>query len=112
MSDKPEPSTQPCVLVPFERSRQLADWPATPQAASGHLASSNRGWRSAWPVIELDACNSCGLCLLYCPDGAITWNERKLPVVADDWCKGCGMCVVECPKHIITLSAEPESVRA
>jgi pyruvate ferredoxin oxidoreductase delta subunit len=104
MTDNTRPP--PCRLAPFERSAQLEGWPAAPQRASGALATSNRGWRSEWPLITLADCNLCGLCLLYCPDGAITWGPDGLPTVDADWCKGCGMCARECPKHIIAMSAE------
>ncbi|MDQ7989520.1 MAG: 4Fe-4S binding protein [Candidatus Dactylopiibacterium sp.] len=97
----------PCALRPFARETQLAAWPATPQADAGQLVASNGGWRSLWPAIALDACNGCGLCLLFCPDGAMVWNAHGLPEVAADWCKGCGLCARECPKDLIVMQAEP-----
>lgn len=104
---KPAP---PCSLQAFQRASRLDAWPATPQAPAGHLALGNAGWRSQWPHIALENCNACGLCLLYCPEGAIEWNARRLPVVAADWCKGCAMCVKECPRQLIEM--QPEKGRA
>lgn len=98
--------TPPCRLRAFLRPDQLADWPATPQADSGQLAASNGSWRSLWPEITLAGCNDCGLCLLYCPEGAIIWNAERKPEVEPDWCKGCGLCVKECPKHLIEMKPE------
>lgn len=102
-------SAKPCALRPFARGDTLDAWPAAPQAASGQLVASNAGWRSRWPEIALDDCNACGLCLLFCPEGALQWTAERLPVVATDWCKGCGLCARECPKQLIAM--RPESGR-
>jgi thioredoxin reductase/Pyruvate/2-oxoacid:ferredoxin oxidoreductase delta subunit len=55
-------------------------------------------------------CNSCGTCFVFCPDGAITWDEG--PVVDLEFCKGCGICVAECPGHAVILVNERESAHA
>ena len=52
-------------------------------------------------------CNSCGTCFVFCPDGAITWDEG--PVVDLEFCKGCGICVAECPGHAVILVNEREA---
>ena len=51
-------------------------------------------------------CNDCGTCFVFCPDGAITWEDG--PVVNYEFCKGCGICVVECPGHAMILINERE----
>ena len=51
-------------------------------------------------------CNECGTCFVFCPDGAITWEEG--PVVDLEFCKGCGICVTECPGHAFILINERE----
>lgn len=89
----------------FQRPKNPQDWPLTPQCESGHLVSSNSGWRTLWPQI-LDHCNSCGLCFVYCPDGAIAKGEGDFPYVLADWCKGCGLCAKECPKDAIRMIEE------
>lgn len=106
MSESPQKPSSPCALRNFKRSTQLTTWPATPQADSGLLASSNAGWRSLWPAITLEGCNSCGLCLLYCPEGSLVWSSERQPVVEGDWCKGCGLCAKECPKNLIEMRPE------
>ncbi|WP_086010494.1 4Fe-4S binding protein [Uliginosibacterium gangwonense] len=103
MKKPEEVSNPPCHLRPFKRSTSLAIWPNSPQADSGHLAFSNKDWRNMWPQIEWQACNSCSLCLLFCPEGAISWNANRLPIVQEDWCKGCGLCARECPKNLIAM---------
>ena len=51
-------------------------------------------------------CNSCGTCFVFCPDGAIIWDEG--PRIDHEFCKGCGICVVECPGHVMVLVNERE----
>ena len=55
-------------------------------------------------------CNACGTCFVFCPDGAITWDEG--PVVDLEFCKGCGICVAECPGHAAILVNEREASHA
>lgn len=52
--------------------------------------------------IDLDVCNSCGLCEKNCPYGAIKWMDEK-PHVIKALCKGCGLCAADCPKNAITI---------
>jgi len=101
-----QPPQPPCRLRAFRRSDDMAQWPATPQADAGQLTSSNGSWRALWPEIDLAPCNACGLCLLYCPEGALVWTTQRLPKVSEDWCKGCGICAKECPKDLIRMHPE------
>ncbi|MBW2340654.1 MAG: hydrogenase iron-sulfur subunit [Deltaproteobacteria bacterium] len=52
--------------------------------------------------IDLDVCNSCGLCAKNCPYGAIKWEDEK-PNVIKALCKGCGLCAADCPKNAISI---------
>jgi heterodisulfide reductase subunit A2 len=52
--------------------------------------------------INLDLCNSCGLCEKNCPYGAIQWKDEK-PHVIKALCKGCGLCAADCPKNAVTI---------
>jgi len=52
--------------------------------------------------IDLDVCNSCGLCEKNCPYGAIKWKDEK-PHVIKALCKGCGLCAADCPKNAVTI---------
>jgi len=52
--------------------------------------------------IDLDACNSCGICAKNCPYGAIQLVDEK-PNVIKALCKGCGLCAADCPKECITI---------
>jgi len=42
---------------------------------------------------------------VFCPDGAIRW-ESGGPVIDLEYCKGCGICVVECPGRALVLVNE------
>jgi NADPH-dependent glutamate synthase beta subunit-like oxidoreductase len=55
-------------------------------------------------------CNSCGTCFVFCPDGAIIWDEG--PRIDHEFCKGCGICVAECPGHVMVLINEREMSHA
>ena len=63
-------------------------------------------WRSERPIIDLDKCNKCGLCYIFCPDAAIEMNDEGYPEVNLFYCKGCGICSVECPTKAITQVEE------
>lgn len=54
-------------------------------------------------------CNACGTCFVFCPDGAIGWEERG-PLIDLEFCKGCGICVVECPGRALVLVDERDGL--
>lgn len=62
-------------------------------------------WRSVKPVIDHEKCTRCALCWLYCPDAAITKNEKY--EINYKYCKGCLICVEECPVKAIDTEEEP-----
>jgi len=68
------------------------------EAASGKTGS----WRTFRPVVDKEACNACGLCAQYCPDGVI---DEELNIDRK-FCKGCGICANECPKRAIAMVRE------
>ena len=66
------------------------------------------GWRSRRPVLDLNKCNKCGLCYIFCPDAAIDMERDGYPTVNLFYCKGCGICATECPKDVIVMEEEKE----
>ena len=54
------------------------------------------------PAINKETCTECGTCYLYCPTGAILFDDSGIHVVSD-FCKGCGTCAKECPTTAILM---------
>jgi NADPH-dependent glutamate synthase beta subunit-like oxidoreductase len=52
-------------------------------------------------------CNQCELCVIFCPDVAITRQPDGLGFDIDmNYCKGCGVCALECPRGAIVMMRE------
>ena len=52
-------------------------------------------------------CNRCEICLIFCPDLAISRRPGEAGFVIDyDYCKGCGLCNAECPRGAMTMTRE------
>jgi NADPH-dependent glutamate synthase beta subunit-like oxidoreductase len=52
-------------------------------------------------------CNECELCLIFCPDVAITRQPEGHGFDIDlNYCKGCGICAMECPRGAIVMTRE------
>lgn len=62
-------------------------------------------WRAFRPIIDEEKCINCLLCWIYCPDGSIIREEKKVSVDYE-YCKGCGICANECPVKAVTMVEE------
>ena len=72
----------------------------TERAARAAVAEASR-------CLASQACDSCEVCSLLCPDLCITRDLTTGRVVIDyDYCKGCGICAFVCPKGAITMVLE------
>ena len=69
----------------------------------GNAAEYKTGdWRADRPVYNFDRCIKCGICYIYCPDLAISFDaERRFLTINKNYCKNCGICMHECPRHAI-----------
>ena len=67
---------------------------------------SNQDWRNSKPVWDKEKCVKCGICYLFCPDGAVRLDEEGYYQVDLDYCKGCGLCIRQCPTMCISMEEE------
>lgn len=68
--------------------------------------SKTGGWRSKKPVVDREKCSGCGICWIYCPEGAVKKNAEGKLEINLDYCKGCGICFNECPKKAVKMVKE------
>lgn len=78
----------------------------TPIGDDGMYILDTASWRILRPVMDKARCVECGMCLAYCPVGAITGRADKTYQITYDYCKGCGICAAECPKKAISMVSE------
>ena len=63
--------------------------------------------KEAGRCFSCGSCTRCNVCLMVCPDVAISFKEGEREYGIDyDHCKGCGICAVECPRSAMTLEEE------
>jgi pyruvate ferredoxin oxidoreductase delta subunit len=74
-------------------------------AARTALAYPTGGWRYSRPVIDLPACNGCGVCEMFCPDSCLAIVDKQA-IVDFEYCKGCGICAETCARHAIQMAIE------
>ncbi len=83
----------------------LKDLPPTTISSLTTEGNETGEWRYRKPVIDLEKCNRCGACWMYCPDIAVRPDEEAYMILYK-YCKGCGICAEECPKGAIILVSE------
>ncbi|MHC1586202.1 MAG: 4Fe-4S binding protein [Candidatus Hecatellaceae archaeon] len=88
-----------------------ADWRSLPHALMIFEPATSKyyytgDWRAFKPVINYDKCIRCGLCWVYCPDGAMVMRGDGSCEVDLRYCKGCGICAAECPVKAIEMVEE------
>jgi 2-oxoacid:acceptor oxidoreductase delta subunit (pyruvate/2-ketoisovalerate family) len=96
----------------FRRVERHADPHLPSDRAAQGFDEVNAGLSAADAMDEAQRCLNCGVCtecdvcLIFCPDAAITHAEGGAYVVAMDYCKGCGICAAECPRGAITMTQD------
>ena len=83
---------------------QAAARPRFPVSLRDSRGNPTGAWSLERPVVE-DACTACGVCALFCPEGAMSRADGSMSV---DYlhCKGCGICVDVCPVRDAILMAQ------
>ena len=52
-------------------------------------------------------CKACGICVAFCPTGALAKDEAGYPYVNDiEKCINCGWCEIRCPDFAITVESK------
>jgi len=88
-------------------SKQENSWKKLAMAAVCSKPSTSfltGDWKTFMPVCDVEKCVSCLVCVLFCPEGAISWKPDFENVKFDlNFCKGCGICANECPTKAILM---------
>ncbi len=59
------------------------------------------------PVVDGEKCISCGTCVKWCPETAITIPDKA--IIDQDKCIGCGECLIQCPTKAINVRWDASS---
>lgn len=61
-------------------------------------------------IIDEDRCKGCGLCIHFCPKGALTMSDRfnakghhPVTLTNEEKCTSCGICGIMCPDVAIEV---------
>ncbi len=111
--------TQPESLADYQKPAWIA-LPLEPSELSAPIIQGAQTstlvrtglWRTQRPVIDYGSCHQCWwVCSSFCPDSAITIDEKGFPVIDYEHCKGCMICVAQCPSHAISTIPEAAAQR-
>ncbi len=93
-------------IVPEERKVAQGVVIPSPVGENKDMITSN--WRSKRPYMkDLDKCDMCRNCYIFCPDGCWTVDEENEVVVWNaKYCKGCLVCVTECTEKALDVADE------
>ncbi len=87
-------------LLPLQESRSLA-------AEVNPGLPRDLALEEAVRCFNCGVCNQCDLCMIFCPDLAISRRADGTGFSIDyDYCKGCGVCNAECPRGAMAMTRE------
>jgi 2-oxoacid:acceptor oxidoreductase delta subunit (pyruvate/2-ketoisovalerate family) len=99
-------------LSPFSHAWQHRDVHVAGEEPPSHFREVNRGLTydaaidEARRCLNCGVCNECELCLIFCPDFAISRRDEGGFDIDMNYCKGCGVCAAECPRGAMTMVRE------
>ena len=59
--------------------------------------------------MDITKCTKCGMCWIFCPEGAINIRKEGGYEVDLCYCKGCGICQRACAVKAISMVKEDKS---
>jgi len=65
-------------------------------------------WRGR-PILKLDRCIGCGVCVNYCPNKALELVDcegSKFPKFDAGRCCFCGLCIEHCPRSALAMTTD------
>ncbi len=68
----------------------------------GSKAGKYEMHHNAKPDVNKKLCIGCGICVKWCPAGALSLKNKKI-TLDEKKCIGCGECVLSCPKGVFQL---------
>jgi NADPH-dependent glutamate synthase beta subunit-like oxidoreductase len=93
--------------VPRHRERYMtAEWTRGTFAEANLGLTRDEGVAEACRCFNCGVCNSCDVCMIFCPDAAITRASDGRYQLSYKYCKGCGVCAAECPRCAMTMTRE------
>jgi Pyruvate/2-oxoacid:ferredoxin oxidoreductase delta subunit len=93
--------------VPRFRDRYMtAEWTRCTFREANLGLTREEGVAEACRCFNCGVCNSCEVCLIFCPDAAITRASDGGYHLSYKYCKGCGVCAAECPRCAMTMTRE------
>ncbi len=62
-----------------------------------------RQHNSVAPKLNIDNCCGCGVCVRWCPSGALNLKSDRYISFSEDKCVGCGECILSCPSEVFKI---------